>query len=81
MRRAVSSGVREARQLVQHHGGHRVVSFYLDLDPERFGTPPARAPQIGSLVDQAHREIERDETLSHEELTGLREDLRRLRSS
>ncbi len=79
MRRAVSSGVREARQLVQHHGGHRVVSFYLDLDPERFGTPPARAPQIGSLVDQAHREIERDETLSHEELTGLREDLRRIK--
>ena len=80
MRRAVSVGVQEARQLVQHRGRHRVVSFYLDLDPDRFATPPARASQIGSLIDQAHREIERDGTLPHEERTALREDLRRIKT-
>jgi peptide chain release factor subunit 1 len=80
MRRAVSTGVQEARQLVQHRGSHRVVSFYLDLDPERFGTPPARASQIGSLIDQAHREIERDKTPPHEERTALREDMRRIKA-
>ncbi len=79
MAKPVSSGVQEARRLVQHRGGHWVVSLYLDLDPERFATPPARASQIGSLIDQAHRGIERDKTLAHEERTALREDLRRIK--
>lgn len=80
MRRPVITGVQEARRLVQHRGSRRVVSFYLDLDPEHFATGPARASQIRSLIDQAHREIERDEMLGHEERVGLREDLRRIKT-
>ncbi|HUE28771.1 MAG TPA: Vms1/Ankzf1 family peptidyl-tRNA hydrolase [Solirubrobacteraceae bacterium] len=55
------------------------MSFYLDLDPDRFATPPARASQIGSLIDQAHRELEADQLLSHDERIALREDLRRIK--
>ena len=80
MARAVSTGVQEARRLVQHRGDHRVISFYLDLDPERFATPPARASQIGSLIDGSHRQIEGDETLGHDERVSLREDLKRIRA-
>ena len=76
----MSSGVQDARRLVQHRGGHRVVSLYLDLDPERFATPPARASQISSLIDEAAREVERDDDLRHEERIALREDLQRIRS-
>jgi len=32
-----------AKRLIEHATGHRVISLYLDLDPERFATPPARA--------------------------------------
>lgn len=78
MRKSVSTGVKEARRLVQHHGDHRVVSVYLDLDPERFATPPARASQIRSLIDRAHRELEGDTGLGHEERVALREDLKRI---
>ncbi len=58
MRKPVSTQVARARRLVEHHGSHPLISLYLDLDPERFATPPARASQIHSLLDQAHRDIE-----------------------
>ena len=32
-----------ARSLLSLQSEHHVVSLYLDLDPERFATPPARA--------------------------------------
>jgi peptide chain release factor subunit 1 len=55
-----------------------VLSIYLDLDPARFGTPPARQGEIDSLIDAAHREIgERDHP--REELMALREGLQRAR--
>jgi peptide subunit release factor 1 (eRF1) len=74
------SVVQTARRLVSHRGGHPVLSVYLDLDPERFATPPARASQIRSLLDEAGREVdERREDLSHDEKTALREDLERVR--
>jgi peptide subunit release factor 1 (eRF1) len=38
--------------------GETVISLYLDLDPGRFGTRPARATEIDSLLDRARREIE-----------------------
>lgn len=38
-----------------------VLSLYLDLDPQRFATPGARASEIDSLLDGAHREIESGE--------------------
>jgi peptide subunit release factor 1 (eRF1) len=76
----VSSGVPDVRRLVGNRGQHRVVSVYLDLDPERFATPPARASQIGSLIDGAHREVEEQPDLDHEERMALREDLKRIKS-
>src|SRR5438105_15491255 len=76
----VSSGVEEARRLVQHRGPHRVVSLYLDLDPERFATPPARASQLRSLLDQAQRDVQQDGSLDHDERLALREDLQRIKS-
>jgi peptide subunit release factor 1 (eRF1) len=78
MPQAVSSGTQKARRLVERHNGHPVISLYLDLDPERFATPPARASQISSLIDQAAREAEADTELSHQDLMALREDLKRL---
>ncbi len=73
------SVVGAARRLVQHGSTHPVVSLYLDLDPERFATAPARASQIRSLLDQAGREVEQERTLSHDDRVALREDLERVR--
>jgi peptide chain release factor subunit 1 len=74
------SSVEQVRRLIAHQGKHRVISLYLDLDPERFATPPARASQIRSLVDEATREVERLDGLAHEEKLALREDLKRVDS-
>ncbi len=71
-----------ARRLVDRrpaHPRHRVISLYLDLDPERFATAPARASQIRSLIDGAAREVDRMSELEHDELIALREDLERVR--
>lgn len=57
-----------------------MVSLYMDLDPERFATPPARASQIRSLIDSAAREVDGDRDLPREERIALREDLQRIRS-
>lgn len=76
----MSSGLEEVRRLLQHQGHHRVISLYLDLDPERFATAPARASQVRSLLDEASREIERIPELGHEEKVALREDLGRIDS-
>jgi peptide subunit release factor 1 (eRF1) len=76
----VSSGVQEVRRLVEHRGAHQVVSLYLDLDPERFATPKARSSQIGSLMDSAHKDLEEQQDLDHEDRIALREDLKRVRA-
>lgn len=68
----------QVRRLIEHRGQHRVISLYLDLDPERFATGPARASQIRSLVDEAAREVDRMEELPHEDKVGLRQDLKRI---
>lgn len=68
-----------ARRLLEHRTGHPVISLYLDLDPERFATAPARAAQIRSLIDRAARELDgASEGLSHDDRIGLRRDLERL---
>jgi peptide chain release factor subunit 1 len=53
------------------------LSVYLNLDPERFATPPARSSAIRSLIDQAKRRIEAGER-AHEEREQLRADLERV---
>jgi peptide chain release factor subunit 1 len=58
----------------------KVLSLYLNLDPSEFGTAPARASAIGSLLDEAHRRVEEEASgLSHEEREALRADLERAR--
>jgi peptide subunit release factor 1 (eRF1) len=74
----VSAVARATKLLAEHRTGHRVVSLYLDLDPERFATPPARASQIRSLIDEAHKHLENTEGLDHEERISLRSDLERI---
>ncbi|MGN6872900.1 MAG: baeRF10 domain-containing protein [Solirubrobacteraceae bacterium] len=69
-----------ARRLIEHRTGHPVISLYLDLDPERFATAPARSAQIRSLIDQAARELDATNGLSHDERVTLRADLQRVDS-
>ena len=72
------SSVEQVRRLIEYRGRHRVISLYLDLDPERFATRPARASQIRSLLDKAAREVDRMQELPHQDKVGLREDLKRI---
>ena len=67
-----------ARRLLEHRPAHPVISLYLDLDPERFATPPARSAQVRSLIDQAARELDAADGLGHDDLVTLRADLRRI---
>lgn len=57
--------------------GARVLSVYVDLDPQRFATPPARASQIRSLLDHARRQIDSGQR-SHDARKQLRSDLERV---
>jgi peptide chain release factor subunit 1 len=76
----VSVAADPARRLIEHRTGHPVISLYLDLDPERFATAPARSAQIRSLIDQATRELDAANGLSHDDLVTLRADLQRVDS-
>jgi len=71
------SNVEQVRRLIEHRGRYRVISLYLDLDPEQFATPPARASQIRSVLDEAARDVEGLDGLAHEDKVALREDLNR----
>ncbi|HTU94500.1 MAG TPA: Vms1/Ankzf1 family peptidyl-tRNA hydrolase [Solirubrobacteraceae bacterium] len=75
----MSTAVARARRMLEGTGRHPVVSLYLDLDPSRFATAPARATQVRSLIDEAERDgrLDRDE-LSHTDRTTLTADLERL---
>jgi peptide chain release factor subunit 1 len=70
--------VGQARRLIDYRPGHPVISLYMNLDPERFATPPARASQIRSLVDQARRDLEAQVGLTHDDLVTLRADIQRI---
>ena len=54
-----------------------VISLYLDLDPSEFGTPPARATAVRSLLDEAERRIRERENLPHEDKVALHATLDR----
>jgi peptide chain release factor subunit 1 len=58
--------------------GTRVLSVYVNLDPAIFATPPARASEIGSLVDEAGRKVKAADDLSHNERKALEDDVRRV---
>jgi peptide chain release factor subunit 1 len=55
----------------------RVLSVFIDLDPTRFATPPARATQITSLLSEGRRRIEEETDVSGPVLQALHEDLER----
>jgi peptide chain release factor subunit 1 len=56
-----------------------VLSLYLDLDPSRFATPPARATEVRSLLDDADRRVRELDGLSHADRTALETTLDRVR--
>jgi peptide subunit release factor 1 (eRF1) len=63
-----------------HPDGARVLSLFLNLDPSEFATPPARATEARSLIDQAERQLrEAGDSLSHDEKKALTEDIERAR--
>lgn len=67
------------RRLSGLHPGHaKVLSIYLNLDPQDFATPPARKSAITSLLDEADRRA-RDDGLEHEQRMALRADVQRAR--
>jgi peptide subunit release factor 1 (eRF1) len=56
-----------------------VLSLYLDLDPSRFATPPARATEVRSLLDEADRRVRELRDLSHSDRTSLESSLEKVR--
>src|SRR3954454_3480347 len=62
---------------VHANGDSRVLSVFLNLDPAEFATPPARASEISSVIDDAHRRVRDSDGLSHEARKGLEEDVER----
>jgi peptide subunit release factor 1 (eRF1) len=59
--------------------GQRVLSLFLNLDPSQFGTQPARATEVRSLIDQAERLVRETDGLTHDQQKALRADIERVR--
>ena len=59
--------------------GARVLSLFLNLDPSEFATPPARATEARSLIDQAERQLRDAGELEHGAQKALRRDIERAR--
>ena len=69
------------RELARLRSGDGVgLSLFLDLDPERFATPPSRRSQITSLLDQAHRSAEGME-LEHNQRMTIRRRIEEAREA
>src|SRR3954447_3312336 len=62
---------------IHTNGDSRVLSVFLNLDPTEFATPPARASEISSVIDDAHRRVRDSDGLSHDARKGLEEDVKR----
>lgn len=57
----------------------KVLSVYVDLDPRYFATPPARATEISSVLDEASRAVREHQGLTHDERVALERDVARVR--
>jgi peptide subunit release factor 1 (eRF1) len=57
--------------------GGKAISFYLNLEPTEFATPPARASAIRSLLDEGEKKMK--EVESEDNKRGLRADFERAR--
>src|SRR5215211_4564367 len=72
--------LRELADLTPERG--RVLSVYLNLDPAEFATPPARASQISSLLNDAQRKVDEiDGDLPHDDRMALRQDIDAVRDA
>src|SRR3954454_12957258 len=60
--------------------GAKVLSLYLDRDPETFASPRALVSEAQSLLAEAVRKVE-DAGLDHEALVAARADVERLRET
>jgi peptide subunit release factor 1 (eRF1) len=58
----------------------KVLSVFINLDPREFATPPARATEISSVLDEAGRTIRDHGALTHAERTALGHDVERVRA-
>ncbi len=68
------------RDLAGHDpAGGKVLTLYLNLDPGRFATGPARRAEIRSLIHDAQHQVQRaEQDLPPEQQLALREALRRV---
>ncbi len=55
-----------------------MLTMYVDLDPTEFATAPARATEVRSLVDDAHRRLKERDDLTHDDRRALKEDVARV---
>ena len=61
-------------------GGGRVMSLYLNLDPQaNLAAPANRRSAVNSLLDEAARAVEGEEELDHDMHRALRDDVTRVR--
>jgi peptide subunit release factor 1 (eRF1) len=56
----------------------KVLSIFVNLDPQEFALAPARGTEVRSLLDRAGRLVRDDESLSRDDRMGLKEDLARI---
>ena len=66
-----------ARELAERQFERPLVSVFLDLDPARFATAPARATEINSLLDQGQQLLHAG-GLEHSDRIALEQDIRRV---
>jgi peptide chain release factor subunit 1 len=60
--------------------GARVLSVFLNLDPQEFSQAPARTTEIQSVLDDAERRVrDANDSVSPDEKKALREDVERTR--
>jgi peptide chain release factor subunit 1 len=64
------------RRLAETDPPGKVLSLYVDLDPAKFATPPARESQVKSLTNEAESMVEQ---FDRESKMPLREDVRLVR--
>jgi peptide chain release factor subunit 1 len=57
----------------------KVLSVFINLDPREFATPPARATEISSVLDEASRTIRDLDALTQDERAALLADVERVR--
>jgi peptide chain release factor subunit 1 len=63
---------------VMRPDGARVLSVFLNLDPAEFAQAPARATEIRSVIDQAHRLARDADDLGHDARKALLADVERV---